>query len=46
MGVVAGCGDIIRNDSGNWVACYDMHIGFYFTFTVELWGVLRDIQLA
>ena len=37
----AGCGGIIRDENGDWVAGFVRHIGLTNSFVAELWG-LRD----
>ena len=38
---VAGCGGIVRDEGGNWVAGFTRRIGIASSFEAELWG-LRD----
>ena len=37
----AGCGGVVRDEHGNWVAGFTRHIGATNSFAAELWG-LRD----
>ena len=37
----AGCGGVIRDEHGNWVAGFTRHVGATNSFAIELWG-LRD----
>ena len=37
----AGCGGVVRDEHGNWVAGFTRHIGITDIFAAELWG-LRD----
>lgn len=42
----AGCGDLIRDASGAWIAGFAMNIVIYTAFVAELWGVLKDMEVA
>ena len=37
----AGCGGVVRDEHGDWVAGFTRHIGATSSFAAELWG-LRD----
>lgn len=41
-----GCGGLIRDEAGQWVASFCCHIGICSAFTAELWGILRGLCLA
>lgn len=38
---ITGCGGVVRDESGNWVAGFSRRIRFTNNFEAELWG-LRD----
>ncbi|XP_072076475.1 uncharacterized protein [Arachis hypogaea] len=42
----AGCGGIIRNYQGRWLAGYMMNIGTCSAFKAELWGVFQGLKMA
>ncbi|KAL4305782.1 hypothetical protein AHAS_Ahas16G0112700 [Arachis hypogaea] len=43
---IAGCGDLIRDSRGRWVAGFLVNIGKGTTFTAEAWGILHGLKLA
>lgn len=40
-----GCGGVVRDEHGGWVAGFARHIGSTSSFVTELWG-LRDWAYA
>ena len=42
----AGCGGIVRDDQGEWVAGFSRHIGSTNSFTAELWGLREGLLLC
>ena len=42
----AGCGGIVRDDRGEWVAGFSRHIGSTNSFTAELWGLREGLFLC
>ncbi|XP_057744794.1 uncharacterized protein LOC130962625 [Arachis stenosperma] len=42
----AGCGGLVRNENGRWVAGFTCRIGNCTAFTAELWGVMEGLKLA
>ena len=42
----AGCGGLVRDDQGDWVAGFSRHIGSSNSFTVELWGLREGLILC
>ncbi|KAK9984973.1 hypothetical protein SO802_034498 [Lithocarpus litseifolius] len=40
---LAGCGGVVRNDNGQWVAGFSKRIGVTSSFAAELWG-LRNLS--
>ncbi|KAL4292566.1 hypothetical protein AHAS_Ahas18G0040900 [Arachis hypogaea] len=44
--VVTGCGGLLRNEEGNWIAGFTHRIGDGTAFLAELWGVKNGLKLA
>jgi ribonuclease HI len=42
----AGCGGIVRNDTGNWVEGFAKALGDTTAYMAELWGVFEGLKLA
>ena len=42
----AGCGGIVRDDQGEWIAGFAKHIGSTNSFTTELWGLREGLLLC
>ena len=42
----AGCGGIVRDDQGEWVAGFSRHIGSTNSFTAEMWGLREGLILC
>ncbi|XP_072074464.1 uncharacterized protein [Arachis hypogaea] len=43
---IAGCGGLIRDSRGRWVAGFLVNIGKGTAFTAEAWGILHGLKLA
>jgi ribonuclease HI len=43
---IAGCGGIVRNNSGAWVEGFAMALGDTTAYMAELWGVFEGLVLA
>lgn len=43
---MAGCGGVIRDDCGWWVASFGMNVGCCSAFKAELWGILKGVELS
>lgn len=43
---LAGCGGLVRDEAGHWVAGFGCNIGFCISFTAKLWGVVKGMQMA
>lgn len=41
-----GCGCVIRDYIERWIAGFAIHIGTCPAFTVELWGILKGLEVA
>ncbi|KAK9989753.1 hypothetical protein SO802_029992 [Lithocarpus litseifolius] len=39
---LAGCGGLVRDDRGEWIAGFSRRIGATNSFMAELWGLIRD----
>ena len=42
----AGCGGLIRDEQGEWVASFTRHIGLTNSFIAELWGLREGLLLC
>ena len=42
----AGCGVVVRDDHGNWIAGFTRHIGATDNFATELWGLRDGLSLC
>ena len=42
----AGCGGVVRDDCGNWLAGCTRHIGATDSFAAELWGLRDGLSLC
>lgn len=42
----AGCGGILRNSDGNFIAVFAANIGICSVVQSELWGILHGLQVA
>lgn len=42
----AGCGGVIRDEHGNWVAGFTRHVGATNSFAAELWGLMDGLMLC
>ena len=42
----AGCGGVVRDDYGNWLAGFTRHIGATDSFAAELWGLRDGLSLC
>ncbi|KAL0000220.1 hypothetical protein SO802_019822 [Lithocarpus litseifolius] len=42
----AGCGGVVRDDQGNWIAGFSRHIGTTNCFVAELWGLRDGLSLC
>lgn len=42
----AGCGGLVRNEQGQWVAGFSRHIGSTNSFIAELWGLREGLLLC
>ena len=42
----AGCGGLVKDDQGDWVAGFSRHIGSANSFTAELWGLHEGLILC
>ena len=43
---VAGCGGVVRDKSGNWVAGFARRIGITSSFKTKLWGLWDGLTLC
>ena len=43
---VAGCGGIVRDEKGNWVAGFTRRIGITNSFKAELWGLQDGLTMC
>lgn len=43
---VAGCGGVIRDEDGQWIAGFSKRIGYTSGFAAELWGLREDLMLC
>jgi hypothetical protein len=41
-----GCGGVLRNDKGLWLAGFAKALGHTTTYMAELWGVYEGLRLA
>ena len=42
----AGCGGVIRDEGGHWVAGFSKQIGYTGCFAAELWGLREGLLLC
>ncbi|KAL0002947.1 hypothetical protein SO802_016728 [Lithocarpus litseifolius] len=42
----AGCGGVVRDEQGNWIAGFTRHIGTTNCFAAELWGLRDGLSLC
>ena len=42
---LVGCGGVVRNEDGQWVAGFSKRIGITSSFAVELWGLREGLKL-
>ena len=42
----AGCGGVVREEHGNWVAGFTRHVGTSNSFAAELWGLRDGLMLC
>ena len=42
----AGCGGLVRDDQGEWIAGFTRYIGSTNSFTAELWGLREGLILC
>ncbi|KAL4287834.1 hypothetical protein AHAS_Ahas19G0225800 [Arachis hypogaea] len=42
----SGCGGLLRNNEGRWIAGFSHRTGEATAFTAELWGVVKGLELA
>lgn len=43
---LVGAGGLLRDCHGNWVSGFSVFIGYGTSFSAELWGIIKGIQLA
>ena len=43
---LAGCGGLVRNEDGQWVAGFSKRIGITSNFAAELWGLHKGLKLC
>ena len=43
---LAGCGGLLRDDHGNWIASFKRRIGTSTSFVAELWGLRDGLSLC
>ena len=41
-----GCGGVVRDEHGGWVAGFTRHIGATSSFVAELWGLREGLNLC
>ncbi|KAL4345230.1 hypothetical protein AHAS_Ahas11G0257600 [Arachis hypogaea] len=41
-----GCGRLLRNERGKWVAGFSFNIGRCTAYMAELWGINKGMELA
>nr|ABN08136.1 Ribonuclease H [Medicago truncatula] len=43
---IAGCGGVLRGDSGECICGFSKGLGAYSAYVAELWGVFEDLKFA
>ena len=43
---LAGCGGVVRNEDGQWVAGFSKRIGITSSFAAEMWGLREGLKLC
>lgn len=42
----AGCGGMLRDEHGRWIAGYVMNVGVTTAYQAELWGILKGLEVT